>query len=321
MIKVNILITAVGGDIGGNIVNILAEQKNILFNIIGTDLNPNVFSIHKINQFYQVDKVENLNYKNQIIQIIRDNDIQIVLPLSEKEILWFSKNKTLFSNLNIKIMINDDMILNNFFDKFKTSQLLNNISIKTPQTYLFHEFNSQIDFPLILKSKYSIVSKDIFIIKNKNQLDYLNISIENKNDYVIQEYVGSYDEEYTTAIYQSNNKLEVISFKRKLTGGMTSSASIVNEEILKNYATQIAKSFDLKGSINIQSRKVDNDFYIFEINPRLSSTVYIRNYFGFQDLLWWIEDILKLKFLNNTQPVINSCGSSLLGYQYTFFKE
>jgi len=321
MIKINILITAVGGDIGGNIVNILAEQKNILFNIIGTDLNPNVFSIHKINQFYQVDKVENLNYKNQIIQIIRDNDIQIVLPLSEKEILWFSKNKTLFSNLNIKIMINDNMILNNFFDKFKTSQLLNNISIKTPQTYLFQEFNSQIDFPLILKSKYSIVSKDIFIIKNKSQLDYLNISIENKNDYVIQEYVGSYDEEYTTAIYQSNNKLEVISFKRKLTGGMTSFASIVNEEILKNYATQIAKSFDLKGSINIQSRKVDNDFYIFEINPRLSSTVYIRNYFGFQDLLWWIEDILKLKFLNNTQPVINSCGSSLLGYQYTFFKE
>ena len=36
-------------------------------------------------------------------------------------------------------------------------------------------------------------------------------------------------------------------------------------------------------------RKTKRGFIPFEINPRLSSTVYFRHFFGFKDVEWWID--------------------------------
>lgn len=321
MKKINILVTGSGGDIGANIVNILSQQTSIKFNIIGTDINEHIFNIDKINKFYRVDKTDSLNYLNQILTIIEQNSIELIIPVSESEIIWFSENITIFTNLKIHVIINSKNIINSFLNKLETTRVLNNIFVKIPQTYLLSSFNDQLDFPLILKSNYSIKTKDIYVITSKNQFDYLRNSINNHDDYIVQEYIGSIDDEYTTTVYQSSSKLKVISFKRKLTGGMTSFATISDEKVINDYAVTIAKSLNLNGSINIQSRKVGNEFYIFEINPRLSSTVYIRDHFGFQDLLWWIEDVMNCKIMDNLHRKIDLEGSAILGYQYKFFKK
>jgi len=318
MTKINILITAVGGDIGGNIVNILSEQKDMQFNIIGTDINEKIFSFRQIDKFYQVDRVDNTNYKNQILAIVKENNIKLIIPISEKEISWFSLNRSFFEEFNIKIIINNKKIIDTFLDKLKTSKTLMDISVKTPKTYSFCKFEQQLKFPFIVKSISSMVSKDIYIVNSKNEFDYIKVKLANCDDYIIQEYVGNIEDEYTTTVYRSKNLVETISFKRQLTGGMTSLATIVNEEVLDGYAIKIAKEFDLNGSINIQSRKVGNDFSIFEINPRFSSTVYIRNYFGFKDVLWWIQDIIS--FYKKEINIKNS-GSAILGYKYNFYEE
>ncbi|MCK4974189.1 MAG: ATP-grasp domain-containing protein [Sulfurimonas sp.] len=319
--KLNILITAAGGDIGGNIINILSEQKDKELFIVGTDLNKNIFALDKVDRFYQVERTDSLNYKKQILRIIEENSIEVVLPVSEQEILWFNENRNIFDALKIKVLINNRNIIDSFLNKLETSFELNNLSVKTPKTFLFSEFKNQLKFPLILKSMYSIKTKDIYIINNQNQLEYLKISIGSHDDYIIQQYIGSLDDEYTTSVYKNKNKFEVITFKRKLTGGMTSFATICNEEKLREYSLKIANSFNLEGSINIQSRKVGNDFYIFEINPRFSSTVYVRNYFGFKDVLWWINDINDGNIFNIEQNNIDLNGSAILGYQYKFFNQ
>ena len=319
MKKLNILITALGGDIGGNIVNILLEQNDVELCIIGTDIKNNVFSIDKVDRFYKVQRTDNPKFDMQIVKIVEDNNIDIIIPLSENEIIWFNENLELFKHLEVEILINNLKIINTFLNKLNTSKELANIDILTPKTFLLSAYTSQLEFPLILKSNYSIKSKDIHVVENKIQLDYLKASIKNHSDYIIQQYVGSIDEEYTTTVYRDAKRFEVITFKRKLTGGMTSFATISNEKILVEYAEKIIESFDLNGSINIQSRKVGNQFYIFEINPRFSSTVFIRNYFGFQDLLWWINSKDKNITLKLQNTKVKTFGNAVLGYQYKFF--
>jgi carbamoyl-phosphate synthase large subunit len=61
---------------------------------------------------------------------------------------------------------------------------------------------------------------------------------------------------------------------------------------------------DLLGSINIQLRMTGNLPKIFEINPRFSSTVLYRHLFGFEDLIWSIEDRLGLELSDNRQEFI-----------------
>ena len=318
MKKLNILITAAGGDIGGNIINILSQRGEI-GSIIGTDLKEKIFSMGSLHKFYKVDRVDSPDYREQMRRIVEENCIDVIFPVSEREIIWFNENQEFFKDLNVKIAINNTKILDTFFNKLVTSEELNKIGVLTPKTFLFSEFKDQLSFPLIVKSNYSINTKDGYIVTTYTQLEFLRLSLEKPWDYIIQQYVGAPREEYTTAVYKDHNKCEVITFKRDLTGGMTSFATISNEEVLVNYAKKIAEVFDLRGSINIQSRKVGDQFYVFEINPRISSTVYIRDHFNFKDLLWWVCDVADIDVKFNKDGVAKS-GVAILGYIYNFHK-
>ena len=46
--------------------------------------------------------------------------------------------------------------------------------------------------------------------------------------------------------------------------------------------------------INIQFKIQNNQIKIFDINPRLSSTIKMRDLLGFKDCLWWINEKLKI---------------------------
>ena len=58
---------------------------------------------------------------------------------------------------------------------------------------------------------------------------------------------------------------------------------------------KIANELNLNGVINIQFKIKNNQLKIFDINPRLSSTVKMRDLIGFKDCLWWIQDKLEIK--------------------------
>ena len=57
----------------------------------------------------------------------------------------------------------------------------------------------------------------------------------------------------------------------------------------------------LEGSINIQLKILKKRIGIFEINPRLSSTVLMRDMLGFKDCIWWIEYFLNKKTPSNVK--------------------
>jgi carbamoyl-phosphate synthase large subunit len=318
--KYNILITSVGGDIGGNIVNILNEQNLFKCSITGIDIKNHVFSEVDLKHFYQVSRVDNPNYINQLKDIICKHTIDLIIPSSEYDILFLQEHIIFFKKLNVKLLINNQNIVNTFLNKYETAKVLNKLKITTPKTFNLNEYNNELVFPLILKASSSTTSKMIKKVHNNNELIEVKATISDKNKFIIQEYIGIENEEYTTAVYRDKAITKVITFKRLLDGDKTGYAEIAKSPILENYAIKIAQDFNLEGSINIQSRKYNHDFYIFEINPRISSTVYIRNHFKFEDLIWWIVNILDINVdFSLVRP--KECGVAILGYSYRFYNE
>ena len=63
----------------------------------------------------------------------------------------------------------------------------------------------------------------------------------------------------------------------------------MKEPLLEAMACRVATAVNLRGSINIQTRRVHGGFLPFEVNPRISSTVLFRQEFGFEDVWWWIK--------------------------------
>lgn len=307
----NILVTSAGGDIGVNIINILLKSRVEGVKVFAADIKEHIFCEDVVDGFFTLPRTDTAAYADAVAKIIVSCSIDMIIPSSEIDIVWFSANKAKFVQA---ILVNKDEILETFFDKLKTSEVLSSLGINTPKTMNLGGYKGEIGFPAIIKARYSIHGKGFYIVRNEAELYAVvrNLEVEK---YIIQKCVGSVDDEYTTAVFGKDS----ITFKRNLSYGMTSYAEIIRFSELERYSSVLTKTLGIHGSINIQSREVDGVFYVFEINPRISSTVFIRDHFNFCDLRLWVNFVAGVTICNVPMESVPEKGTAVLGFVYNFF--
>jgi carbamoyl-phosphate synthase large subunit len=79
---------------------------------------------------------------------------------------------------------------------------------------------------------------------------------------------------------------------RKLVGGFTGWAKIIDDSEIMSTCRTIAEGLDLRGSMNVQLRLTDIGPRVFEINPRFSSTTLMRHQLGFSDVQWAVNEVV-----------------------------
>ncbi len=298
----NILVTGCGGDIGQSLGKILLKSsytKN-LFGIDISDKNAAQFIFPDFSvglRFTHCDYIQNLE------TFVEENAIDIIIPIAEPELRFFSENNILDHIGRAKMITASAKALEVGFDKYKTAEFLKTQGLPFPKTQLAKEVMTINSFPVILKSKTGSGGKAIHKINTMDEfLFYTRTHIE---DYVLQEFITDKNGEFTCGLFRSS-KGEIRSqiFRRELHGGYSGFGEVVENEIITALLEKLALKLDLVGSINVQLRIQDNSPKIFEINPRFSSTVLYRHLFGFEDLIWSIEDRLGLELSDNRQDVI-----------------
>jgi carbamoyl-phosphate synthase large subunit len=289
MDKIVVLISAIYGDIGCSAVRLLREAAK---KIVGCDIKPYSPVSHLVDQFYIAPAAtDTTNYMAFLKEIIIREKIDFFLPVSEPEIEVLNTRRKELEVLGVKLLLNNQSIIDNFLDKLKTVQYLEGLNIRVPRTMLLSGYDGSYGYPVIVKSMKSHGSKNLQKVIDMHDLEY--ISKKNDGSLLIQECIGSNKEEYTTGVFSDGDIVSSITFRRKLGfGSMSIEAILVDEPYLHNIAQHIARDMALIGSINIQSRRVGNDFIVFEINPRLSSTMLFRKKFGFDDAVWWLSALL-----------------------------
>ncbi len=291
MDKPVILISAVCGDIGCSAVRALREASD---KIVGCDMNPYSPVFDLIDQFYKSPPAsETENYMNFLKDIIKREEIGFFLPISEPEIKVLGLRREELEIIGVKLLLNNQTIIDNFLDKLKTVQFIAGLGLRTPKTALLEDYDGSFGFPLIIKPRIGHGGKRLYRAESSMDLDYAR----SKDDglLIVQESIGSESDEYTTGVFSDGKQISSITFKRRLGyGSLSAEAILVDSPILENLSKQIAEATHLVGSINIQSRRLANDnvFVPFEINPRLSSTLPFRKKFGFDDSVWWLDVLL-----------------------------
>lgn len=283
----NILITAIGGDIACATLRCIKDGY-IFDKIIGCDINPYVQGLQYVHKFLLAPKYADIPaYVSFIKDTCIREEITHFLPMSEPEIKIANEHRYFFSEHNIKLMINNKLIIETALSKYKTAHFLKEHGLTVPETFYASEYQGQLPYPLIIKPDKSCGSKNVHLIRIDGELTSV---LKKSEDVVIQEYIGSDEEEYTMGIYSDGEIVKSIAFRRRLGfGGMSIFVETVVDPELDKVAYQVAKAFQLQGSVNIQMRKRDKQYYIFEINPRISSTVGFRHKLGFQDVIWWLK--------------------------------
>jgi carbamoyl-phosphate synthase large subunit len=290
----NVLVTGCGGDIGQSVGKILKEIS-FVNKIIGCDISIETPSKY-IYDFVLLSVpcnddgyLEDLNFK------IKDNKIDLIIPISEKEIRYFSQ-KEIYRLNGCHILLTNKTTTDVCFDKLQTVDFLRQNGFPYPKTYPLNnpiKILCQINLPIILKSRFGSGSKNIFLIDKHEELIFYK---EKFGDYIVQEKIGGTSNEFTCGLFRSKaGIIRTLIVNRELSGGFTAFGRVEDHENINELLINVAERLNLVGSINVQLKYFDNTPYIFEINPRFSSTVRFRDLIGFRDLLWTIQDICEYK--------------------------
>ncbi|MDP2067946.1 MAG: ATP-grasp domain-containing protein [Lutibacter sp.] len=298
----NILVTGCGGDIGQSIGKILLKSSYTK-NLFGIDISDKNAAQFIYPNFSVGLRFTHPDYLKRLELFIEEHAIDIIIPIAEPELRFFSAQNILDTIGRAKMITASSLALEIGFDKFKTAEFLKNENLPFPETFLAKELISIESFPVILKSKTGSGSKDIHMINTMEEfLFYTRNDIEN---YVVQEFITDKNGEFTCGLFRScEGEIRSQIFKRELTGGYSGYGEVIENNDIKALLEKLAVKLDLVGSINVQLRITENLPKVFEINPRFSSTVLYRHIFGFEDLLWSIEDKLGYELSNYKENAI-----------------
>lgn len=199
---------------------------------------------------------------------IERNNISIVLPFVDPAIEVADLLKEGNNELFVPTCGRD--ICSIMFDKLLSEKWFIEKGLPIPPSY---SKNDVIIFPVIVKPRRGSASKGILVIDDAGQWDKL----ENKDDYVIQQYIVD-REEYTVDCYVTTTG-KIISIVPRLriqtAGGEVMNSETRRDNDLIELSVKVLKSGDFKGPVTIQylRDKKTGAIYIMEINPRLGGGV------------------------------------------------
>lgn len=286
----NLLVTGIGGDIGCSMLRCLDESDHVGYDkILGCDINPINAGRLFVDGFFEAPYADDSRYVSFLLDVAKKEDIALICPSTEQEIQVLDKHREDFAAAGISLLINNRRIIRTFSSKYQTVQALERIRVNVPRTWKDIDralASGEATFPLVVKDDYGRGSQCVFLAHTENELRECAQKCETA---VIQECIGTPENEYTVGVFSNERQTESIAFRRELgPNGASTLVEYVDDPSLNAIAKRVADEFDLLGSINIQLRKQDSQYYVFEVNPRISSTVRFRWLAGFPDLAWWI---------------------------------
>lgn len=282
MNKQVVLISGIGGDIGQTIAGVLRDD----FILIGADMNPFLPYQYFVDRFYQIPSAKDQGYFNAVKGICEKEKVDHFMPMPEPELRVLDLNRAVWAPWPVNVVINNAQIMNACLDKLRTVELLERLGLPFPRTAILKDLDlSSWHFPFIVKNRESCGSRQVWTVKDRYDLECVMRHDDGK--LIAQELLSSPQEEYTTGVFSDGRTISSITFRRVLGyGGLSKEIELVPEPKLEALSRRVAESMGLAGSLNIQSRKMGEDFVPFEINPRISSTVGFRYAFGFRDVHW-----------------------------------
>jgi carbamoyl-phosphate synthase large subunit len=312
-----VLVTAIGGGgHGDQILKALRLAEPGRYIIFGADANPHCPQAALVDRFVQLPFASSPNYLQELLHICKVLGVQALFHGCEPELLLFAKNRELIEATGIFLPINDTGLIQLCMDKAKTNARLAELGYPAPR-YLNvsskSEFNGIDWFPVVVKPALGGGgSANVFIAQNIEELNALAIYLglgTSTSGFMIQEYVGTPDQEYTVGVLHDldGQYINSIAVKRHLKSGLSVRTSVKNRTGYKQLGDrlvissgvsqgdigrfddvtmqcrEIAERLGSRGPLNIQCRFVNGIVQIFEINPRFSGTTSLRAMVGLNE--------------------------------------
>jgi carbamoyl-phosphate synthase large subunit len=311
--RATVLVTGVGGGgLGHEVVKSLRLAGG--YRVIGADTVADSFGFADVDEAHLLPLASAPNYLDIVVDLATQRGAQVVIPGSEAELRVISRHIDRFADAGLLPLINSLDVIDIGLDKSRTMAFLDDHGFPRPRSIMVRSATDvPTDFVLPAIVKPAIGgggSSDTYVVQERDELDFVCAYLLRQGRAVLlQEYVGTPDDEYTVGVLHSLDGTFVgsIALRRHILGGLSNRikapnrtgraqlgsvlavSSGISQGVIDDFpdvrrgCEAIATALGSRGPLNIQCRFADGVLYPFEINPRFSGTTYLRAIAGYNE--------------------------------------
>ncbi|HAM71034.1 MAG TPA: carbamoyl phosphate synthase [Verrucomicrobiales bacterium] len=314
--RTNVLVTGVGGrSVGHQILHALLLAPPEAYRPVVTDADPFSFGLYLVPDHHLVPTAASPGYLPALLELIRRERIQVILPGTEPEVRVVSEQRAVLEAAGCVVVASPPEPVKLCANKERLYDWLAANGFGVPRSVASTEWRrlvAETGFPIVGKpTEESGGSRGVALLNDESEVERYLGERPLPGQVVFQEYVGSGDGEYTVGVMVSRDGkiIDSIVMHRKLIGlslGLRrridsetyslstgySQGFLIRHPFIQQECERLVLALGLRGPTNIQLRLVEGKVVVFEVHPRFSGTTSIRGSAGFNE-----PDILIRNFL------------------------
>lgn len=289
----NILITSAGRRV--SLVRYFKIELSAIFpeaRVFTTDADPEYSSACRISDgFFKVARVTESDYIEELLLLALANNIKLIIPTIDTELLVLSQNIDLFKRHGIEIVISDYAQIEIFRNKRLTHQFFEKLGVNYAKEY--HKHNYQL--PFFIKPTDGSRSVDTYIIKSESDLTEYHFSNEKL---MFLEYLDHIKHtEFTIDLYYDMNcdlKCFIPRERLEVRDGEVNKAITRMGDFMFEISDKMKHIEGLRGCITLQVfvNNTTRKIYGIEINPRFGGGFPLSYLAGGNFPKWIIEEYI-----------------------------
>jgi len=288
----NIAVTGAGGGVGQNIIKSLEYSD---YNVVALDADHLAAGLYMSKTAYLIPYANKDNYIPRLLEICKNENISLLFPGMDPELMPLSLNRHLFDEIGTKVVVSRPEVITISDSIYLAFEHLKKSGVNVPTTFLAEKFDpNKESFPFILRQKVGGAgSKNSYLIRNRIEWEAALKKIDSDiSNYIIMEYIEG--DEYTCGSIYLNDSFEgVIVMRRILRGGETYKCFTIKNDVIEKEVRKILEAIKPFGACNVELKLKDGKPCVFEFNARCSGTTAARACSGFNEPKMIADYLLK----------------------------
>lgn len=241
--------------------------------LFAADMNPENSSACQDNQLsVKLPPVSSNLFSQKLEKVCKENDIGLVVPTIDTELLILSSLREHFATFGTNIVVSDSDLVSIANNKNMTAEFFSSLGVECPKIF---QLDSPV-FPAIAKPFDGSLSRDIHVLRTKK--DYSS-SIKSIPNLMLSEYLDpSLFEEFTCDAYYDryhNLKCIVPRLRLEVRAGEVSKGKTVKNNIIDLFFEKLSKLFGARGCLTFQffRNRENGSIKLIELNARFGGGV------------------------------------------------
>jgi carbamoyl-phosphate synthase large subunit len=307
---IRVMITGAGSGLGQGIAKSLA-LTNLPIEIVFADIDAMNPGFYRGHEAIVIPKVEDSGALPRIIDLLRQNRIDVVLIGSVFDLLFFSSYRSEIEQATGSVVVvSPPDVIRMGSDKWLTVEFLRQAGLPHPMSHLPSSRDEALavanawGYPLVVKSRHGRASREVHVVRSSAQLSGVFESLSAPMlQKLIAEPRSHLAAEYTCSFVKTHDGrvLGPSIARRSLRDGHSWVVEVDVFAEVRPLVTTIAECLPVIGPFNVQLMVGPDGPAPFEFNPRFSGSTSIRAHFGFNEAELTVRSYFMKERLNSPQ--------------------